>query len=183
MLELISYYTTWLCGFGFWRKDRDRVLEIHRKYCNTLLPQVAILWFLFGEKKFGVVDNREILSDEHSTTIRKGGYNVAEVFGKVYLGMLREHMGEGKISKSAYEKEKKRIFSDFIFFKYNDFLRAHAFKKGHYFSYTADFHRNWYYWVSFLYWPICKFASLLPKRLRYMSKDIFLKFRSLLSRQ
>ena len=182
MLELLSYYTTWLCGFGFWREDRDRVLEIHRKYCDTLLPQVAILWFLFDEKKCGVVDNRELLSDEHSTTIIKGGYNVAEVFGKVYLGMLREHIGDDKISKHAYEKEKKRIFNDFIFFKYHDFLRAHAFTKGHYFSYTADFHSNLYYWVSFLYWPICKFASLLPKHLRYICKDVFLKCKSLLPR-
>ena len=182
MLELLSYYTTWFGGFGFWKTDRDRVLEIHEKYCNTLLPQVAILWTLFDEKKFGVVDNRELLSDEHSTEVIKGGYNIAEVFGKVYLGMLREHMGDGKISKRAYEKEKKRVFKDIIFFKYNDFLRAHAFIKGHYFSYTADFHRNLYYWVSFLYWPLCKFVSLLPRRLRYGSKDIFLKFKSLLSR-
>ena len=182
MLELLSYYTTWLGGFGFWKLDRDHVLKIHEKYCDTLLPQVAILWALFDEKKSGVVDNRELLSDEHSTEIKKGGYNIAEVFGKDYLGMLREHMGNGRISKRAYEKEKKRIFQDFIFFKYHDFLRAHAFTKGHYFSYTADFHRNLYYWVSFLYWPVCKFVSLLPKRLRYASKDIFLKLKSQLSR-
>ncbi len=178
MLELLSYYTTWLGGFGFWKTDRDRVLEIHEKYCDTLLPQVAILWALFDEKKLGIIDNRELLSDEHSVEIIKGGYNVAEVFGKVYLGMLREHMGEGRISKRAYEKEKKRTFHDIIFFKYNDFLRAHAFTKGHYFSHTVDFHRNVYYWASFLYWPLCKFVSLLPKRVRYISKDVFLKFKS-----
>ena len=181
MLELLSYYATWLGGFGFWQKDLNKALAVHKQYSDTLLPQVVVLWELFDDKRKGVIDNRE-LYDEKYSQISKGGYNVAEVFSKVYLGMIKNYVGENKISEAAYEKEKKRLFYDYLFFRYNDFLHANSFSKGHWFAYTADFHGNLYYWVSFLYWPICKFASLLPKRLRYMSKDVFLKLKSLLSR-
>ena len=62
---------------------------------------------------------------------RKGGYNIAEVFGRNYLSILKKYITNGSLENSIYQDEKKKILFKHIIPYYfdssNDFLKTGFF--------------------------------------------------------
>lgn len=165
LLETVSYWTTWIGGYGLWRDELDAVLPLQDKYAASQLQQVAVVWHLFEKNKIAYFCNWRQYEDRNAIPGKKGGYNAAEVFGQNYLSILKEFIGPGRISRKVYEVEKKRLYKWHIYNMYFDFNHRRAFDKGRFFYFTRDFHRNAYYWMSFLMWPIYSVLGYLPKGL------------------
>lgn len=159
LADTVSYWTTWIGGYGFWRDEVDVVVPIQDEYAATLLPQVAVIWRLFARNKIGYLYNFKQYHNCSALVKNGGGYNVAEVFSKNYLGMLREFLHPGGLSKAAFEREKKRLYFGHIYGMYFDFEHCFRFKKGDFLRYTKDFHNNWYYWMSLAAVPAFRFVG------------------------
>ena len=87
---------------------------------------------------------------------KKGGYNIAQVFGNNYIKLLNEY--RSFIDTSIFEKEKKKILK-FINFYYFDLLGFFDFKKTGYLKYMVPYYKNYFYFW-FLY-VICKSLDIV----------------------
>ncbi len=153
----ISYFSTWIAGFGIWKTDFEQLGDFS-KYATKNLAQTEVFSRLLLKKKKAVVFNRVFLATGNQV-YKKSGYNVAEVFSKNYLSILKNMIVPDGLSQKVYEAEKKKVFLEYTFKSYFDFERLHRFDKGHYWEYTVDYHKNLYYYLLFLKWF---YKKLLP---------------------
>jgi len=147
-LKHTSYYCTWIVGFGLWRDDIEQKSKFVEK-SNFLLIQIKILFNHLNEIKNAVVYNENFM--EVLSVKNKGGYNVAEVFGKDYLAVLAESLKNGMLEKKIYQKEKKEILFNLIIPFYFDFDKKYNFQKTGYLHFLKDYKYDWFFYVSFLY--------------------------------
>lgn len=122
-LAAVSYKCTWIGGFGIWAKDLNKLTDFSRAL-HLKLTQTDVLLRMVAHKKHAVVVQE--LIQPCFLSGRKGGYNIAEIFGANYLSILKEHVTSGALSQAGFEKEKKRVLIEhtlqFVFNKNHDFL-------------------------------------------------------------
>lgn len=143
----ISFHATWIGGFGLWKTDFDS-LQNYRFKAETKLIQTDLLFHFAKQKKSFAVYNREIFTIQPILRV-KGGYNTAEVFGKNYLGILKEYTSQGVITPKTYRIEKKKVLIKQIIPMYFDFDGLCSYTKGNYWKFTGEYHKNLYYYLSF----------------------------------
>jgi acetyltransferase-like isoleucine patch superfamily enzyme/glycosyltransferase involved in cell wall biosynthesis len=122
-LAAVSYKCTWIGGFGIWAEDLEKLTDFSRAI-SLHLTQTDVLLRMLAHKKHAVVIQE--LMQPCFLSGRKGGYNIAEVFGANYLSILKKHVTSGALSQAAYDIEKKRVLIEhtlqFVFNKNHDFL-------------------------------------------------------------
>lgn len=106
-----SYLTTWIAAFSIWKDDFDKFKDFTQNV-DTNLMQTDVLFRLSasGEKIF--VFNELVFDGEG--VLKKGGYNIAKIFGQNYLSLLKPYVESGKLDKQVYEKEKKVLLLNHI---------------------------------------------------------------------
>jgi len=109
LLTTISFYSTWIGGFGIWRENFNSMRDLSR--CASLkLVQADALFREFKISKRAIVCNIKIVSV--SWTGPKGGYNIAQVFGTNYLKVLR--LSATGLSKRTFANEKRSVLENHI---------------------------------------------------------------------
>jgi len=111
-VKTVSYYSTWIGGFGIWKDDFDLIDEFSRN-SNLQLVQVDVLLRIIS-KGSCVFVNDFVMFDSHNPS-NKGGYNIFEVFIQNYLNLLYQHIGEDQIEMTTYKAEKKKLLNEFVF--------------------------------------------------------------------
>jgi acetyltransferase-like isoleucine patch superfamily enzyme len=121
-LAAVSYKCTWIGGFGIWADDLNKLTDFSRAL-HLKLTQTDVLLRMVAQKKHAVVIQE--LMQPCFLSGRKGGYNIAEVFGANYLSILKEHVTSGALSQASYAHEKKKVLVEhtlsFAFSKDHDF--------------------------------------------------------------
>ena len=98
---------------------------------------------------------------------KKGGYNIAQVFGNNYLYLLNEY--KNFIESSTFKAKKMKILK-FINFYYFDLLGLFAFKKTGYLRYMYPYYKqNFYFWFKYI---LYKFLDLIVFFPRFLKKTI-----------
>jgi acetyltransferase-like isoleucine patch superfamily enzyme len=110
-LDEVSFKSTWIGGFGIWRDQLQQFSDFSR-YADKKLIQTDALMRLLADRRDSVVI-REFMFPAFGSG-RKGGYNIAEVFGHNYLSILAEHVRVGGISPEAFARAKKHVLTDHI---------------------------------------------------------------------
>lgn len=142
----MSYGITAIGNFGIWKSDFEKITDFNRCSAKQLTQVDVILNQVFKKEKAVIVNERYF---ENVVCSRKGGYNIAEVFGKNYLSILKDYLKT--LSQSAFEKEKKKILLNFINEFYFDFKNIYAFDKTGYFKYLKDdYALKYYFWFALL---------------------------------
>ncbi|MCR5260867.1 MAG: glycosyltransferase [Candidatus Gastranaerophilales bacterium] len=148
----MSYCMTSIGSFGLWQDDYKKITDFNR-YSEKQLVQTEVLLRMIDEKGYAVVSTPVYF--KNIIYGKKGGYNIAEVFGKNYLSLLRFYLEKGALSRKNYEKEKKLLLKHINKF-YFDFERTYNFKKDGYFKFLSEFYAfNPYFYISYV--------KLLPK--------------------
>lgn len=144
----MSYGITAIGNFGIWKSDFEKITDFNR--CSAIqLTQVDVLLNQVSKKEKAVIVNEKYF--ENVVCSRKGGYNIAEVFGKNYLSVLKDYLVSKELSQYAFENEKKKILLNFINEFYFDFKNIYAFDKTGYFKYLKDdYIYNYYFWFALL---------------------------------
>ncbi len=144
----VSYYSTWSVSFGIWDTDRD-FLNYFISKSDSQIAQTFVLCKMISEGRQAVV-NDDIIFKVHNTK-NKGGYNIAEVFGKNYLTILKEFVDGGALSLEVFNKEKELMLKKHINYFYFDHGANYAFSKTGYFKYLLPFYKwNLYFYVAAL---------------------------------
>lgn len=149
-LAKVSFGNTWIGSFGIWESDLNAIKDFSR-YWQLRLPQTDVLFrIISGGKK--VLINEEKLTMPMEG-LRKGGYNVAEVFGKNYLFFVSEAKKNGYVSNKIYRREKRKILKNKIIPLYFDFNGDYEFdnQATGYFSFLMPFYKfDFYFYFYFL---------------------------------
>lgn len=110
-LDEVSFKCTWIGGFGIWRDQLQQLSDFSR-YANKKLIQTDALMRLLATRRESVVI-REFIFPAFGSG-RKGGYNIAEVFGANYLSILFEHVRQGDLGHDAFLRAKKHVLINHI---------------------------------------------------------------------
>ena len=110
-INSVSFWSTWIGGFGIWKKDFDGIKNFSR-YSHLQLIQTDILFRLISSDRHIYIENTKIFHLLSPKT--KGGYNIYEVFVKNYLGILEEYQTNNKISRKTLFYEKSKLFKNFL---------------------------------------------------------------------
>ena len=138
LLLTISYHVTWIGGFGIWKSQRSEMPDFSR-HAALKLVQVDALLRLMSISKTAYVCNLPMFQNLPTGT--KGGYNIAEVFGKNYLQILRQF--QDQISESTMSILKREMLEKHIFPFYCS--PAHDFGQIDIEKHLADFADEPYY--------------------------------------
>lgn len=142
-IKTASYFCTWIGAFGIWREQFLAIPNFLENEASRLV-QTDILFRLISTGK-GVL----VLHDAyfHSQDVgKKSGYNLAEVFGKNYLGMLKKYVSAGKIDEDTFEKEKQDLLHNHILPYYLD--SSNGFEKTGFFEFMKDYHNAPYFYKA-----------------------------------
>jgi acetyltransferase-like isoleucine patch superfamily enzyme/glycosyltransferase involved in cell wall biosynthesis len=119
-LRTTSYFISWIGGFGIWKTQLDDLPDFSR-YSHLHLGQVDAVLRVMAKRGNGYVSNIPFCQIQNAG--RKGGYNIAEVFGNNYLKILRGF--SELISEKTYQSEKRDVLEKHIIPFYFD--SAHDF--------------------------------------------------------
>jgi len=109
LLQTLSYHITWIGGFGIWKTQLQEMPDFSRRSALKLV-QVDALLRLMHTNPMAYVCNLPMFQIIPSGP--KGGYNIAEVFGKNYLSILKDF--EKKIPNSTMAMLKKEVLEKHI---------------------------------------------------------------------
>ena len=144
MLEQISFFITWIGGFGIWEEQLFSLPDFSRR-SNLQLVQVDAFCRLFKKRSFAKVYNFAFA--ESLPRPRKGGYLLTEVFGKNYLLILQDFIGCGMLSERMYRTEQRRVLEKMLL----PYILKHksGFSSKGYVKFLFPLYlRSWRYWVS-----------------------------------
>lgn len=142
-ISRVSYFSTWMGGFGVWREE-FRTMKDFVRYPELKLIHADVLFRLLAQGKRAVV-----LFDMYFVGLpvaKKSGYNIAEVFGRNYLGLLKEYVRGGQLSAAVFEQEKKLILTRHIIPYYFD--QENAFDKTGFFEHMQDYVDDDYFYEA-----------------------------------
>ncbi|MBR2082584.1 MAG: glycosyltransferase family 2 protein [Elusimicrobiaceae bacterium] len=160
-VQKVSFYSTWSVAFGIWKTD-SMYLSHFLTYKESQIAQTKILLDLLSHVHRPMLIINQPLYDI-STPTKKGGYNIAEVFGYNYLNILKEFLNNGLLSSSIYNYEKKRLLLDHINPFYFDINNLWNFHRTGYFKWL---------WKDYKYCPYfyLDYLSMLYKRMKKIFK-------------
>ena len=136
-IKCLSFGITAIGSFGIWKSDFEKMTDFGR-YSEKQLIQVDAYLRQIKERKESVIVTPPYF--RNLIYSKKGGYNIAEVFGQNYLSILSEYIPQGVLSKCVFEKEKKKILLKHINKFYFDFEKTYSFRKDGYFKFLKGFY-------------------------------------------
>lgn len=143
----VSFLSTWIGGFCIWKEDFDKFSDFS-KYSRSKLSQTHILLKTVSCKKRSVILNKFYLFNfQHA---KRGGYNVAEVFGRNYLKIYKKYLESGELDPKTYKHEKRKLLFKHIIPDYFDLKNKYTFDKGNYFKYMSEYKKDLYFYLSFV---------------------------------
>lgn len=148
-VQAASYLTTWIAAFSIWKDDFEKFPEFDKRVDTNLMQTDVLFRASAGGKKMYVFDD-EIF--EGQSVLKKGGYNIAKIFGKNYLSLLKMHLASGKLDKKIYEHEKKVLLLNHIItmqFSSSKREKGWKYKSDGYWSHLfKDYWYNLYFYTS-----------------------------------
>lgn len=155
-VQSASYLATWIAAFSIWKEDFDRFEGFAQK-AETHLIQNDVLYKIASSGKPFYVYNEVIFNG--NSVLKKGGGNIAKIWGNNYLSLLQPYFKEGLITKKTYENDKKALLLDLIIpMKFYSSIKdsTTCFKNDGY-----NRHLFKYYWYNlYFYMSIFKIANL-----------------------
>jgi acetyltransferase-like isoleucine patch superfamily enzyme/glycosyltransferase involved in cell wall biosynthesis len=142
----VSYFATWIGSFGIWRDTFHAMPDFARNAHLRLIQADVLFRLLSGGTRAIVLYQRYFhgLPVANKGSEKKAGYNIAEVFGKNYLSLLKPYLAGGQLSNEVFQAEKKLLCLNHIMPYYFD--RNNNFQKTGFFPYMQDFlHDDYFY--------------------------------------
>jgi len=147
IVAAISYMTTWMVTYCFKRTSYKKLENPHR-CMQQWVTSVDVLFRMVEQGNSLVCYYKNIFCIQPIE--QKGAsYNIAEVFGKNYLNLLKEQVNKGQLSLSVFNKEKRKLLLKHINPFYFDIRGQYTFQRTGYFKFLwADYRKNLYFYAA-----------------------------------
>jgi len=150
----VSFFATWIGGFGMWRDEFLATTDFGRAAPLQLIQTDNLLRMVASGKRV-IALYEQYFVGQHVP--KKGGYNIAQVFGQNYLSLLKPYLAAGQLDQAVYEEEKKRILIHHIIPYY--FEQGSNFKQDGFFQHMQDYVNDDYFYEA-----IKKYQTDVPPR-------------------
>lgn len=137
----VSFFSTWIGGFGIWREERALASAFRIDAGNLVQTEVLCKQMAAGRQAV-VFFGGYFLSKQDFRRV----YNWTEVFGKNYLDILKPYVTSGQLSQATYEKAKKEVLLRHIVPNY--FNAKNDFGKEGFFEHLVDYRDDTYFYES-----------------------------------
>lgn len=127
-----SYMCTWIGGFGIWKGDLPAMERIFLRNVDTRLCQVDMLREMIGIWERNVIVYNKFLFP--NIEVKKGGFNIAEVFGQNYLNLIADFVGW-----ETFREERKKLLKELIIPYYFGKSGQHNFERTGFFKYMRRY--------------------------------------------
>lgn len=128
----VSYQCTWIGGFGIWKNHLPAIEEIFLRNADIRLCQVDMLREMISNWNRDVIICNKFMFP--NIEVSKGGFNIAEVFGQNYLGLIVDYVG-----LETFQKEKERLLKELIIPYYFNKSGQHNFQRTGFFKYMKHY--------------------------------------------
>lgn len=147
-LQRVSYISTWIGGFGMWREEFAAMPDFARNaHLRLVQTDVVLRMLALGKRAIVMYDHYFVgLAIPNKGNYKKGGYNIAEVFGQNYLALLKPYVAAGKITREAYEAEKRSLLINHLIPYYFD--PNNAYQKTGFYRYLQDYVNDDYFYQA-----------------------------------
>ena len=139
-VKTASFMSTWIGGFSIWRRDFLDFRDFSRAR-DLCLIQTDVIFRILALNKRAI-----ILLDTYFDSLnvgKKGGYNIAEVFGNNYLTILKHYVSTGALQPNTLEEEKKELLFKHILPYHFDY--SNGFKRDKFFQHMQDYLHDEYF--------------------------------------
>lgn len=113
----LGYWSSWSAGIAIWRSDLEKI-DFKKPYSSTF-PHTA---FLFSNTKAEcyIIDDRRLVTEIQSKSIKKGKYNLFTAFSVEYIDILKGLLDDKRISFATFEYIKKDMsyFLSILLYEY-----------------------------------------------------------------
>lgn len=131
-MQTAGYHVTWTICFGIWR---DEYLAVKKSVSvNEMFPHVSYLFACLKRSSMFIIDNQILLINQELD--KKGGYNISEVFGTIFVSLLEELYTDKIIHKHTYLKIKRQLLHFMAYFR----KQTVCFPEKFYFSFQNEFY-------------------------------------------
>ena len=109
-----SYFSTWIGGFGIWRKEFERIDNFSANADLQLVQTDVLCRIITGDgfTRGAIYDEKLCESVKPS---KKGGYNFVKIFVDNYFTLLEKYVANGCLSVAVFRKVKSKILFSYIF--------------------------------------------------------------------
>jgi acetyltransferase-like isoleucine patch superfamily enzyme len=135
-VSTVSINSTWIGGFGVWDGEVDDFVSVFEEYASELIPHTYyILREICNGRSCNIISGDCFLIQYGG---RKGGYNLAEVFGLNYLKYLKKF----GVSSGLIEIERRNSFNHVLKYQFSheyDFYKTSIYESLGVYSGISDF--------------------------------------------
>lgn len=142
-VQSVSFFSTWIGGFGLWKEDFLKIPNI-LEYASSRLIQTHIIFDQIASNKRAIVFYQNYFSGQ--PTGKKSGYNIVEVFGKNYLAILKKYVSINLLSQTIYDNEKRDILINHTLPYFFD--SGNNFDKSNFFEHMIDYKDDLYFYKA-----------------------------------
>lgn len=142
-MQSVSYYSTWIAGFGLWREQFQAINDFTAEEASKL-PQTDVLFRMLATGCRSIV-----LHDTYFSILdtgKKTGHNVAEVFGKNFVLFLKMYRDRGLISPATFNQVKREVLEEYIL--KNFFDTVNGFDKTGFFAHMQEYRDEAYFYSA-----------------------------------
>lgn len=105
LVRSLGIWTSWSCGTGAWKQDLE---DIRSKKVDKMFPHTVFLFELREETDYVIWNGKyEVMASDSG----KGGYDLFQTFGVVFLDILTGLRTRKKISKDTFIGVKKDLLT------------------------------------------------------------------------
>ena len=149
LISQITYSCTWIGGLCV-NTSKYKMIDSPIRFSDLCFGQIDILAKLMKDGS-GLIIEKQLM--EVITINKKGGYNIAQIFGENFISILQILKKEELLSNKTYEKTLKKLLLEHINHYYFDYKKQCNFTKDGYLKYLYK-----YYLIKpYFYFPYIKY--------------------------
>ena len=160
--DKVSYRATWIGGLCV-NSELYKTIENPARFSSLNFSQIDIITRMLAKNSASLIVYSSFF--EVQCFKKKGGYNVAEVFGHNLLTILYSLKKEGLISDTTLEKIKKDTLKKVINFYYFDVKKQCNFTKSGYFKFLFKYYKDCpYFYMNYLKYQFLRLKYFICRK-------------------
>ncbi len=128
-----------------WEEDFLGISDFN-KNIESGISHVEFLLKVISSKDVVVVLNKKLMQSQRNWP--RGGYNIAQIFGENYLGILNKYVSSNELNLETFKIEKKRVLLEHILPYY--FSSFHNFGNQNILKYLGYYEKDEYLYLAMI---------------------------------
>lgn len=161
-MKALGYWSSWSAGIAIWRSDLEKI-DFTKPYSSTF-PHTVFLFSNSDAKEY-IIDDRKLVTEIQSNSLKKGNYNLFNAFSVEYIDIIKGLLDDGKITSVTYNHIKKDLsyFVSLLLYEYVIKKQETSYDLQ---DYKKSIRKNYNYFAIVCSIPSVVFRNKVYKRIK-----------------